>query len=467
MLFNSYIFILAFLPLVILLYFGVNRFGKYILGNWLLILASIVFLGYHSVEGALIFVASLLVNYGMNFLIKKCQGKSQKSMLAIGIVVNVLFLGFYKYANLFGGNVIMPLGISFYTFQQIAYLVDNYRGEVKACSFTEYMLFVSYFPKLVQGPIAYHDELIPQFRDESKKHFDFNQFSRGIALFALGLGKKVLLADSFGKIVDYGYSSIHALNSFEAMLTILGYALQLYLDFSGYCDMAMGVSGMLNIELPWNFNSPYKARNISEFWKCWHMTLTRFLTKYIYIPLGGNRKGVLRTYINIIIVYLVSGLWHGVGLTFIVWGLMHGLATVLYRMFKKQFDKIPGVIQWGMTFAFVNMTWVFFRAASVEDALRLIKRVLTGGFQFKIGPELEEILVKSALSGIPSALLPLEIVVLGAMVLAVLSCVFMKNCVERIKSFKPNFGWLFVTYILLVLSVLSLSGVTSFLYTNF
>ena len=467
MLFNSYIFILVFLPIVLLLYFGVNRFKKFALGKWILIAASLVFLGYYSLVGVMILVVSIAINFVMNKWIAKSNGKSKKTLLTIGVVGNVMFLGFFKYTGLFAENIIMPLGISFYTFQQIAYMVDAYRGEVEDCCFGDYLLFVSYFPKLIQGPIAYHNELLPQFRDEEKKQLDFHNFSKGIALFAQGLCKKVLLADNFGKIVDYGYSSITSLNSFEAILVIVGYTLQLYFDFSGYCDMAMGVSGMLNIELPWNFNSAYKAKNISDFWKCWHMTLTRFLTKYIYFPLGGNRKGVLRTYINIMVVYLVSGLWHGVGYTFVIWGILHGAASVLYRVFKKTFDRIPGFIQWTMTFLFINVSWVFFRAPSINDALKVMKQVAVGGWQFAINAELTETLLQPTLISIPSQFLPIQIVIICAVLIAILTCVFLKNNLERMKNFKPTFKWLVAIYVLLVVGIVSLSGVSTFLYTNF
>ena len=224
---------------------------------------------------------------------------------------------------------------------------------------------------------------------------------------------------------------------------------------------------MLNIELPWNFNSPYKAKNISDFWKCWHMTLTRFLTKYIYIPLGGNRKGMLRTYVNIMIVYLVSGLWHGAGFTFVVWGILHGMATVLYRMCKKAYDKIPDLLQWLVTFLFINVSWVFFRAPSVADALKLIKQVVAGGWHFSINAELAETLLQPTLISVPSQFLPIHLVVAGAVLISILGCVFLKNNLERIKTFKPSFPWLIATYILLVVGLLSLSGVSTFLYTNF
>ena len=467
MLFNSYIFILVFLPIVIMLYFGMNRLKKFTLAKWILIVSSVMFLGYYSFKCAIVLAVSIIINFLINQRLAKQNGKTKKVWLAIGIIINVLFLGFFKYANFFAENIIMPLGISFYTFQQIAYMVDSYRGEVEECSFVDYLLFVSYFPKLIQGPIAYHNELLPQFQDEKKKHLDFGNFARGITLFSQGLFKKVLLADNFGKIVDYGYSSITNLNSFEAILVIIGYTLQIYFDFSGYCDMAMGVSNMLNIELPWNFNSPYKAKNISEFWKCWHMTLTRFLTKYIYIPLGGNRKGTMRMYINIIIVYLVSGLWHGAGYTFIVWGVLHGLATVLYRMFKKTYDKIPSFIQWGMTFAFVNVSWIFFRAPNVTDAFAIMKQVLTGGWRFAINAELTETLLQPTLISVPCQFLPIQVVVICAVIIAILACVFLKNNLERIQTFKPTLKWMLVTYMMLVIGILSLSGVSTFLYTNF
>ena len=354
MLFNSYIFILVFLPLVLLLYFVCNRLNNFTAGKTVLIAASFVFAAYTGIMNAVVLAVSIAADYFINLFIKKSAGKKKKVLLISGIIFNILLLGFFKYSgkivdianSLIGTgirfSILLPIGISFYTFQQIAFLVDNFRGEINGFGFLDYCLFSSFFPKLVQGPIPYHNELFGQFNDPLKKHFDFDNFSKGIYIFAIGLAKKVLVADVFGKIVDYGYGSIRSLNSFEALLTVLAYTLQLYFDFSGYCDMAQGVGNMLNIELPENFNSPYKAKNISDFWKRWHITLTRFLTKYIYIPLGGNRKGTIRTYINIIIVFLVSGIWHGAGITFIIWGLMHGIASAIYRVIKKPYDKLPG-----------------------------------------------------------------------------------------------------------------------------
>ena len=364
-------------------------------------------------------------------------------------------------------SIALPLGISFYTFQQIAFLVDNYRGEIPAYTFSDYTLFTVFFPKFVQGPIPYGKELIPQFNDSAKKKFSSDNFAKGLMIFSIGLGKKVLLADNFGKIVDYGFKALHSLNSFEALLTVLAYTLQIYLDFSGYCDMAVGVAQMLNIELPQNFNSPYKARSISEFWKRWHITLTRFLTKYIYIPLGGNRKGTLRTYVNILIVYLVSGMWHGVGLTFIVWGLMHGAATVFYRATKKRYDRIPHVLQWMLTFCFVSIAWVFFRAPDVLSAVNLLKQVVLGGWSFSINAELTETLLMPTLISIPSQVIPFVYVMIALFVGTMICCIRCKNSVQIAEKFRPTVPSLLLVYFLLVFGMLSLSGVGAFLYTNF
>ena len=276
-----------------------------------------------------------------------------------------------------------------------------------------------------------------------------------------------MIADKFGIFADYGFGSISSLTSYEALLTILAYTFQLYFDFSGYSDMAVGIARMFNFDLPANFNSPYKAKNISDFWKRWHITLTRFLTKYIYIPLGGNRKGIVRTYLNILIVYLVSGIWHGTGVTFLVWGLLHGIATVLYRIFKKQFDAVPSVIQWVLTFVFVNITWVFFRADSVDSALALLRQVFVGGWSIQINAALTESLLQPTFISVLSMLATIDVAVLICFVLALVTVVATKNSNEKTLLMRTSMGTLIFTYILLAISILSLSGVSSFLYTNF
>lgn len=286
-------------------------------------------------------------------------------------------------------------------------------------------------------------------------------------MFAIGLAKKVLVADNFGKVVDYGFTHISSLNSFETILSILGYTFQIYFDFSGYCDMAVGIGLMFNIELPQNFNSPYRALSISDFWKRWHITLTSFLTKYIYIPLGGSRRGKARTYLNILIVFLVSGLWHGAGYTFILWGLMHGIAMVLERITRIRYEKLPKVIRWVLTFAFINITWVFFRAGSVTDAIAMLTQVFTGGWSFSINAELTEMLLQPTLISLSNRIFGLPVIAVLSCVAALLSVLLLKNSTERIKSFKPNAGMWFQTYLLLAMSILSVSGVSTFLYSNF
>ena len=454
MLLNSYGFILAFLPVVILAYFLMGKASKPVYSKIVLLVASYFFIVYLDLASGLVLFLSSFVNYFFNRGIKKNQTKA-KGIVATGVVFNIILLCFFKYIGLLierigltaasgipALKIILPIGISFYSFQQIAFLIDNYRGEVADYSFLDYLLFTSYFPKVIQGPINYHSEFIPQLNSPQSRMFNFDNISAGLMTFAIGLSKKVLVADNLGKIVDYGYTNITSLNSFEAILVILGYTLQIYFDFSGYCDMAIGVSKMLNIDLPVNFDSPYKACNISDFWKRWHITLTRFLTKYLYIPLGGNRKGTVRTYINILIVFLVSGIWHGVGLTFIVWGLIHGSASIIYRMTMKTYDSIPRLIQWFLTFIFINLTWIVFRAGSMSDALSLLGRVFAGGFG--INAALAENLLQPTIINVLSQVLPLNYVTILLFVISIVVVTLLKNSNEMTKTFRPTFkSWAF------------------------
>ncbi len=364
-------------------------------------------------------------------------------------------------------DIYLPIGLSFYTFQQISYLVDTYRSETVPCGFSEYLLYVSFFPKLTQGPILRQNEFIPKLLNSNSRILNWDNISKGIFMFAIGLSKKVLLADNFGKIVDFGFANISSLNSFESLLSVLGYTFQIYFDFSGYCDMAVGVALAFNISLPQNFNSPYKALSISEFWKRWHITLTNFLTKYIYIPLGGSRKGKIRTYFNVIAVFLISGIWHGTGYTFLVWGMMHGIAMVLDRVFKTEYRKIPKIIRWVLTFVFVNVTWVFFRSGSIADALNMLKQVFVGGWSFTVNAELTETLLQPTFISVANRILGLPISLVIFYVAALLAVLLLKNSNEKTDTFKPNFATWAWTYLLLILSVLSVSGVSTFLYSNF
>lgn len=424
-----------------------------------------------------VFFISVTFNCVMNFFLHR---NHRKYLLVLSVAFNILYLIVFKYSGFLLNtvseivqsdvptiNILLPLGISFYTFQQISILVDNYRGEIKSFSIVDYYLVTSFFPKLVQGPIAYYSELEPQFNDSSKKSFNYSNFANGLYILSIGLAKKVLVADKFGLLVDYGYSHISSLNSFEAVLVIIGYTFQLYFDFSGYCDMAAGSAKMFNIDLPINFNSPYKALDINDFWKRWHITLTRFLTKYIYIPLGGNRKGERRTAINIIIVFLISGIWHGAGLGFIIWGLLHGLVRIVFMKTKEIHHRLPKSIQWFLTFLFINLSWTVFRAEKVSDAFLLISRLITGAKALSISPALTESLLQPVVINIPCQFISLQLVLLIFVAITLAVLVLCENTDESAKQFKPCWKNLIFTYFNLTLSLLSISGVSSFLYVNF
>lgn len=393
MLFNSYIFIFLFLPIVWSVYFVFNKCRCYKLALVALIVSSFIFYGYQEPKLCFLLGGTIVANYFFHRILIRMNGlKIQKWVLYIGILMNLSLIFYFKYFNFFLENVnrlvendfvlkniMLPLGISFFTFQQISMLVDSSKPDMEKYSFIEYALFVSYFPQLIAGPIVLHQELIPQFREEAKKRVHYENIMSGVEYFVFGFAKKVLVADSFARICDAGYANIATLNAYSTILTILAFTLQIYFDFSGYCDMALGLGKLFNFELPINFNSPYKAESIADFWKRWHMTLTRFLTTYLYIPLGGNRKGLLRTCLNIMIVFGISGLWHGAAWTFILWGLLHGVMQVIYRLGKKHFDKLPKWFMWTMTFLFINIAWVFFRAEFFRQPFQLMKRLLVGG----------------------------------------------------------------------------------------
>jgi len=482
MLFNSYIFVLLFLPLCLAGYYGLGFFQKYRLANVFLLGMSLWFYGYFNPWYLIIIISSVCFNYLIYRLMLSHKDK-KKVLMVIGVCLNVAVLFYFKYMDFFISTVnmlfktefnllyiVLPLGISFFTFQQISFIVDSYKGDVTSYSFLEYACYVIFFPQLIAGPIVTHDELVPQLMDDSKKHINAENFARGIYLFTIGMAKKVLIADTLGCAVNYGYDEILNINSTEAIVVILAYTLQIYFDFSGYCDMAIGIGQMFNINLPLNFNSPYKAVSIDDFWDRWHMTLTRFLTRYIYIPLGGNRKGKVRTYVNIFIVFLVSGFWHGAGFTFILWGVGHGIASIIHRMGRKFFDKVPKIIGWAVTFFFVNIMWVFFRADSIATATELIRRAFSGHFD-PLGAELTSQFSFWELHLILDKLPVIKnfdyIDVVGMFTVALFIALIPKNGFEKMKEFTPNVINMLVMSCLMIWCILSFSGISTFLYFNF
>lgn len=483
MLFNSYIFILFFLPVCIGGYYCLNHIQKYDRGQLFLLAMSLWFYAYFHFSYLFIIMGSVAVNYVIFYVFQRVKRKHiRKWILGAGLAVNIGVLLYFKYMDFFIRNIntvfrkeyplwgiLLPLGISFFTFQQISFIVDAYREEVPSYSFLYYASFVTFFPQLVAGPIVTHDELIPQFQDRDRKGIDWEYMAEGIYIFVLGLAKKVLLADTFGNAVNLGYEKIETLNSTSALLVMLFYTIQIYFDFSGYCDMAVGIGKMFHVDIPVNFNSPYKARTITEFWDKWHMTLTRFFTKYVYIPLGGSRRGEGRTYLNVLLVFLASGFWHGAEWTFVFWGLCHGLFMVITRRFRCVFQKIPTVVNWLITFTFVNVTWVFFRADSMGQAFQFLKKI--GNCDF--GKTDEEILSCFRLIEFDFALQRMHVeldsvfimaVFLVASMLIILLC---KNNMERTERFHGSLKKLAAAALLLVWCIFSFSGISTFLYFNF
>ena len=384
MLFNSYEFIFFFLPFVYLLYFTLHRYGNTWIAKLFLVLSSLFFYSWWNPVYLPLILGSMLFNYITGQ--KLARNQKPKLLLFFGVSVNLGLLGYFKYADflinntnfLFGTEIpllhlVLPLAISFFTFQQIAYLVDSYRHETKEYNFLNYALFVTFFPQLIAGPIVHHKEMMPQFSDANNRDPKAVHIAEGLFIFAIGLFKKVVIADTFAVWATEGFDHAASLDFSAAWITSLSYTFQLYFDFSGYTDMAIGAALLFNIRLPRNFNSPYKATSIQDFWRRWHITLSRFLRDYIYIPLGGNRKSERRTHYNLMITFVLGGIWHGAGWTFLFWGALHGFALIIHRIWKKVGKTLPKVAAWLITFLFVNISWVFFRAKSFDDAFKVLK----------------------------------------------------------------------------------------------
>lgn len=488
MLFNSFEFIFVFLPCSLLGFFYIARINHAFAAAWLA-LASLVFYGYWNPAYVGLLLGSIAFNYCFGLWIS--GGESQrKALLITAIASNLTLLGYYKYSNFFlstinnisqlnftGEDIILPLGISFFTFTQIAFLVDTYERKAKEYSFVHYALFVTYFPHLLAGPILHHKEMMPQFGKPSTYRFNHEDLTIGLTIFCIGLFKKVVIADNFGKTPDAVFSATYDLTFGEAWGGALCYSLQLYFDFSAYSDMAIGISRMFGIKLPLNFNSPYKAVNIIDFWRRWHMTLSRFLRDYLYIPLGGNRKGKMRRYMNLMITMLLGGLWHGANWTFIIWGGIHGLLLVAnhaWHAFRRMLGQDPSKplsIFWRslailLTFTVVTIAWVFFRSDSTQQAIDMIEVMMgVNGF------------IMSSANGLTSGR-TISIILVGMLIVW-----FMPNTQEIMHRFSPAFDtstiknkWLawrpsrtFVALHVLIalVALLSFSKLSPFLYFQF
>jgi D-alanyl-lipoteichoic acid acyltransferase DltB (MBOAT superfamily) len=393
MLFNSYPFLFLFLPLTLTLFFAIMHHGARRIGLLWLVIASIFFYSWWNPPYLLLLLGSILCNYTLGMVLGNRRTATIRSrVLVLGIVFNLTLLGYFKYANFlletintllgtpfFLAPIQLPLAISFFTFQQIAYIVGVYRNEIREKDFLHYCLFVSFFPQLIAGPIVHHQEMLPQFVNRAKLSLSYQNVAVGGTIFCIGLFKKVVIADSVATFATPVFAE--ALQGITPTFLVawqgaLAYTFQIYYDFSGYSDMAIGLARLFGILLPLNFNSPYKSLDIIEFWRRWHMTLSRFLRNYVYIPLGGNRKGTSRRYTNLLLTMLIGGLWHGAGWTFIVWGGLHGIYLVLnhaWRYISQCYGyTLPQTVARLLTFLAVVVAWVFFRAESLPAALHML-----------------------------------------------------------------------------------------------
>ena len=486
MLFNSYEFIFMFLPLSFFIYFYLNKKRMTEASKAFLVFASLFFYSWWNIAYLPLILVSMLFNYVLGNQLSKFAPTnknccSKKSLLTFGVIANLGLLGYYKYSDFFLENfntlfsedvpllhLALPLAISFYTFQQIAYLVDSFRGETREYDFLNYAVFVTFFPQLIAGPIVHHAEMMPQFANIRNKVINYRNIAIGLFIFSMGLFKKVIIADTFAVWATQGFDVAEKLEFIEAWATSLSYTFQLYFDFSGYTDMAIGIALLFNIKLPINFNSPYKALSIQDFWRRWHMTLSRFLKDYIYIPLGGNREGELRTYTNLFTTFLLGGIWHGAGWTFVFWGALHGLALVIHKAWQKIGITLPAILAWFITFNFINIAWVFFRAKEWEDALKVLHGMFFGGIILPIPLESKLGFLKNFgvefgnwLSGI-HANREIFIWLFATFILSL----FFKNSMEQRNKFQPTFYYMFMTTSFF-LSIFMLYRKSEFIYFNF
>ena len=474
MVFSSYIFILAFLPVVIAGYYGLSHLKNSIYQRLFLLAASLYFYGYYNVKYLMLIIVSMVINYVVAMQIQKSEGARAKLFLTIGVLLNVGLIGYFKYYDFFVENInavfgsdftlrhiLLPLGISFFTFQQLSFLVSVYHREEKVERLRDYCLFVTFFPQLVAGPIVLYSEMIPQFKEENRRFFNPENFAAGIYMFCVGLFKKVVIADTVALWVDNGFG-MGDLGLVAAWATALSYTIQIYFDFSGYSDMAIGLGKMFNITIPFNFHSPYRSESITEFWRKWHITLGRALSAYVYRPLGGNRKGILRTCINLFLTFLVSGIWHGAAWTFVLWGVLHGVCSVTERLAGDRRKAIPKPIRVFITFMVVNALWVLFRAEGFSQAMDVYRGMVNFGY---LGLEGLTTMAYDGVIAFPSIVN--YAYVLGS--IAILLAVIFRgtSSTDLLKTFKPTRGTMLASAVLFCISVLCLGRNSVFIYFNF
>ncbi len=446
-------------------------------GKVCLLLASIVFYVVGAgLNGLVVLAAGMAVTaLAVDYLLPERTVGARKRALWLACGWHIAVLLVFKYTGFFTGGAVTigwsPLGLSFFTFQQLWLLKEVYTREFAPEDRRELALHTLFFPSVTSRPILRPDAFFPQLRGEKFLRPDAQDMAAGLYAICCGTVKKVLLADPLGGIANNGWNALGDLAAVDAWMVILAYTLQLYLDFSGYCDIATGCARLLGLRLPVNFDSPYRALSVTEFWKRWHITLTTFLRECLYFPLGGRKKGAVRAYVNILIVFLVSGFWHGAGWTFIVWGALHGLGQIAERLLGERRNVLPKPLQWALTFAFVNLAWVFFRAPDFASAIELLRAAVTGGFAAPQAWLVRGILSKEvgAMHLLWPALKPwtsriITVVLFGGGLLASL---LPENTIRKMDSFRPTVWRAAALCLLTVWAVLSFSGVATFIYSNF
>lgn len=487
MLFNSLEYILLFLPLTIVIYFILNHRGQASTARVWLLLCSLYYYSYWNIAYLPLLLGSILVNFGLGWALNNPGGMLKKvprlAILWCGILFNVGLLGYFKYTDFFISTInstfdariglmeiALPLGISYFTFIQISFLTAVYRGLSKETNILNYGLYVSFFPQVMSGPIVYHGEMMPQFTDPKNRRINYDNIMKGVLIFSIGLFKKTVIADNLALWAVQGFDQAQSLNFFEAWFTSLSYTFQLYNDFSGYIDMANGVALMLNIHLPLNFNSPYKATSIQDYWRRFHITLIRFLRDHVYIPLGGSKRGNFRIYLNIVIIFIIAGVWHGTLISYILWGLLSSAAMIIHRIWSRSGKRMNRYLAWFVTFNFVNFANLVFRSTSLRDTGKILRGML-GMNGIMLSEKLSGIPVLNAsgisfgkwLNNIGGDKFYLIYFIVGAALIAFLG----KNARELSEQMKPNLKWALFTALVLSVGLIHMTQVRVFLYYNY
>jgi len=466
-LFNSGEFCFIFLPVTLVLFYTAAHWHLTRLAIGILGVASAIFYvdgtptfagpwGIPVAPYLLLLLGSITFNYAVGACLRR---RASRVGLALGLAANLSVLAYFKYANFFLQNldawtgatfswpgIFLPLGISFYTFQSIAYLADCNEGKVGRHSMLDFAVFLHFFPQLIAGPIVHHREMLPQFRSLRMFVVNYRNIATGFTLFTLGLGKKVLIADHFSDWVGDAFQHVTALSMSGAWAGALAFGLQLYFDFSGYTDMALGLGLLFNVRYPPNFNSPYKAVSLIDFWRRWHMTLSRFLRDYLYIPLGGNRQGKFRRYVNLLVTMVLGGFWHGAAWTYVIWGAWHGFFLAVNHTWEERGGKLPVLAGRVLTLLVVLVGWVFFRSSSLGDSVTMLSAMFGGAHAGETGPRLTEGVWLEVAS----------VVVL-----------FAPNSLEIVARLKPSRTWAWIVVLLFLLAAYHFDSTTEFLYYQF